>query len=51
VVFDVDNHGLRITTPQLILKELQVYFGLIKTPGVSLVDELIRERWEEASRE
>jgi AbrB family looped-hinge helix DNA binding protein len=51
VVVEVDDRGIRITTAAQALKEVQEYFATIKTPGVSLVDELIRERREEAARE
>jgi AbrB family looped-hinge helix DNA binding protein len=51
VVVEVDDAGLRITTTQQVLKEVQAYFATIKKPGESIVDELIRERREEAARE
>jgi AbrB family looped-hinge helix DNA binding protein len=51
VVVEVDDRGIRITTAAQALKEVQDYFAAIKKPGESLVDELIRERREEAARE
>ncbi len=51
LIVEVDEQGLRITTTQQALKDIQDYFATIKKPGVSIVDELIRERREEAARE
>jgi len=46
-----DEIGFRLETPELALREAQAYFASFVPPGVSLVDELLRERREEASRE
>jgi AbrB family looped-hinge helix DNA binding protein len=51
VIVEVDESGLRITTAQQALKDVQAYFATIKKPGESIVDELIRERREDAARE
>jgi AbrB family looped-hinge helix DNA binding protein len=51
VLVEVDDRGIRITTTAQALKEAQEYFATIKKPGESIVDELIRERREEAARE
>jgi AbrB family looped-hinge helix DNA binding protein len=51
VLVEVDDRGIRITTAAQALKEAQDYFATIKKPGESIVDELIRERREEAARE
>jgi AbrB family looped-hinge helix DNA binding protein len=50
VIVEIDERGLHITTAQQALKEVQAYFATIKTSG-SIVDELIRERRQEAARE
>ena len=51
VLVEVEEHGLRITTAQQTLKEVQAYFAAIKKPGESVVDELIHDRRDEAARE
>lgn len=43
--------GLRITTYQQAIREAQAYFAQFVPPGVSLSDELLKERREEAARE
>jgi AbrB family looped-hinge helix DNA binding protein len=51
VLVEVDDRGIHIKTAAQALKEAQEYFATIKKPGESIVDELIRERREEAARE
>ena len=51
VVIEVDDHGLRIAGLQQTVKDVQQYFRQFVPEGVSVVDELIRERREEAARE
>lgn len=46
-----DNAGFRLKTSEQALLEAQAYFASFVPPGVSLVDELLRERREEAARE
>ena len=46
-----DDTGLRLETPEQSLREAQTYFSKLVEPGVSVVDELLRERREEAARE
>ena len=51
VVLRVRDGQLQILTRAQALKEAQEYVLKLVPPGVSLVDELIRERREEAGRE
>jgi AbrB family looped-hinge helix DNA binding protein len=51
VLLEVDDRGIHITTAAQALKDAQDYLAQFKKPGESVVDELIRERREEASRE
>lgn len=51
VLVEVDNRGIHITTAAQALKDAQDYLAQFKKPGESVVDELIRERREEAARE
>ncbi len=46
-----DAEGVRLETPEQSLREAQAYFSKLVEPGVSVVDELLRERREEAARE
>lgn len=46
-----DAQGIRLQTFEQVVREVQEAFAPYKKPGVSVVDELIRERREEASRE
>ena len=46
-----DGDGVRITTVQQAVKEVQTFFGQFKKPGESVVDEFLAERREEAGRE
>ena len=51
VVIDVDEGGMHLKTQAQVIRDFQDYFTQFTTPGVSLVDELLRERREEAKRE
>jgi AbrB family looped-hinge helix DNA binding protein len=51
VVFSRTKHGIEIKTLDEVIKEAQALCAKYIKPGVSLVDELIRERREEAERE
>ena len=51
VTLSVENNSLQITTRKEALRRLQALVRKNVPPGVSLVDELIRERREEAARE
>lgn len=46
-----DNHLVRLETPEFALQEARAYFKSLVPKGVSVVDELLVERREEASRE
>jgi AbrB family looped-hinge helix DNA binding protein len=43
--------GYRIETPEQALRAAQDYLSSLVPPGVSIVDELLAERREEAARE
>lgn len=51
VSYHVSDGQLTITTPQAALRRLQELVKGSVPEGVSIVDELIRERHEEAERE
>jgi AbrB family looped-hinge helix DNA binding protein len=51
VLVEVDERGIHIRTVAQAGKEAQAFFAAIKKPGESIVDELIRERREEAASE
>ena len=51
VVVEEDAHGLHVKTMEQVVREAQEYFLSVIPSGVSLVDELIDERREEAARE
>jgi AbrB family looped-hinge helix DNA binding protein len=51
VIFSRTAHGIEIKTLDEAIKEAQEICARYIRPGVSLVDELIRERREEAARE
>ncbi len=51
VTLSLHNGDLRITSREQALKRIQDRICRLVPPGVSLVDELIRERREEARRE
>jgi AbrB family looped-hinge helix DNA binding protein len=51
VLIEADDNGVRITTAKQALKQAQAFFAKLANPGESIVDELIRERREEAARE
>ncbi len=46
-----DARGIRLNTFEQAVKAAQEAFAPYRVPGVSVVDELIRERREEARRE
>lgn len=46
-----DGDGIRITTVQQAVKEVQAYFGQFKKSGERVVDEFLAERREEAAKE
>lgn len=51
VLFSRTPHGIEIKTLDQAVKEAQEFCSRFAKPDVSLVDELIRERREEAARE
>jgi AbrB family looped-hinge helix DNA binding protein len=51
VVIDADEQGIHITTVDQAVRKAQAICARYIKPGVSLVDELIQERREEAARE
>ncbi len=46
-----DDAGIRLTTLSQRVRDVQAFFADLRQSGHSLVDELIRERREEAARE
>jgi hypothetical protein len=50
-VLQADDSGIHITTIDQAVKNAQAICARYIKPGVSVVDELIRERREEAARE
>jgi AbrB family looped-hinge helix DNA binding protein len=51
LAIEVREDGLHLVPYEQIIREVQAAFAPYKRPGVSTVDELIRERREEAARE
>jgi AbrB family looped-hinge helix DNA binding protein len=51
VIFSRTEHGIEIKTLDEVIKQAQELCARYSTPGVSVVDELLRERREEAARE
>ena len=51
IVINADDEGIHITTIDQAVKKAQAICARYIKPGVSLVDELLRERREEAARE
>jgi AbrB family looped-hinge helix DNA binding protein len=51
VVFSKDEHGIRIITLREAIRQAQDYFCSLAPAGVSLSDELLRDRREEAAQE
>lgn len=47
----IENGELHVVPYEQIIREVQAAFAPYRKPGVSVVDELIRERQEEAARE
>ena len=46
-----DKGGIRISTVEQTVREVQAYFRQFKRPGRSVVDELLKERADEAAAE
>ncbi len=51
LILSEDEQGIRLQTFGQVVKAVQEAFAPYRIPGVSVVDELIREREEEARRE
>lgn len=51
VLVEADQGGIHILTLHQVVERVQAAFAPYKRPGESVVDELIREREEEAVRE
>jgi AbrB family looped-hinge helix DNA binding protein len=51
VSIEIHDDGLHLVPYLQVIREVQRAFAPYKKPGVSVVDELIRERREEAARE
>ena len=51
IVMEEDGNGLRLRTIEDVVQDAQRYFHSVIPAGVSLVDELIAERREDAKRE
>ena len=51
VIFSRTEHGIEIRTLDEAIRQAQELCARYIPPGVSLVDELLRERREEAARE
>lgn len=51
LIVEEDDKGVRIMTLDDAIREAQAYFQKVIPEGVSLVDELIEERRQEAARE
>jgi AbrB family looped-hinge helix DNA binding protein len=51
VVIEVNEDGLRIAGLQQTVKEIQAYCRQFVPAGTSIVEELLRDRKEEAARE
>jgi AbrB family looped-hinge helix DNA binding protein len=51
LILTADAQGIHLQTFEQAVKAVQEAFAPYRVPGVSVVDELIREREEEARRE
>ena len=51
LVLEADGEAVRLASQETVLKEIQAFFRQGLPEGVSLVDELLAERREEARRE
>jgi len=51
VAIELRDDGVHLVPYSQVIREVQKAFAPYKKPGVSVVDELIRERREEAARE
>jgi AbrB family looped-hinge helix DNA binding protein len=51
LAIEIHDGGLHLIPYDQVIRDIQRAFAPYKKPGVSVVDELIRERREEAARE
>jgi AbrB family transcriptional regulator (stage V sporulation protein T) len=51
VIFSRTEHGIEIKTLEEVVKQAQEVYTRYLKPGISLADELLRERREEAERD
>jgi AbrB family looped-hinge helix DNA binding protein len=51
LVIESDDQGLHLRSMDQVIREVQASFAPYRKPGVSVVDELIAERREEAAQE
>ncbi len=51
LILSGDDHGIHLQTFDQAVRAAQAAFAPFRVPGVSVVDELIRDRREEAGRE
>jgi AbrB family looped-hinge helix DNA binding protein len=51
LILSEDDRGIHLQTFEQVVKAVQEMFAGYRVPGVSVVDDLIREREEEAGRE
>jgi AbrB family looped-hinge helix DNA binding protein len=51
VVLETSEHGIVVRPLDAVIRDVQAFFADTAPPGVSLAEELIRDRHEEAERE
>jgi antitoxin PrlF len=51
VVLEPTESGIVLRPLHAVVRDVQAYFADIAPPGVSLSQELLAERWQEAERE
>ena len=51
VIIEADDRAIHIVTVEQAVRDVQAIFAPYRKPGASAVDELLRERREEAARE
>ena len=51
VVLEPSDSGIVMSPLDAVIREVQAYFADVAPPGVSLSEELLRDRREEAQRE
>lgn len=51
VLLTRDEFGIRITTLEQTVREVQAFFGQFKKDGEDVVNELLRDRQDEAAQE